>query len=127
MLENIREGVFSLKEYKGTLFLNVSIAFFIQGLLLWNTVYIINVISGQFYRLEVFALFPIVELISGLQPFTPSGVGVREGLSLVVFENIGLSAEHFAVYVVVVLYANLSRVFSGIPLLLGMVFKKRNL
>jgi glycosyltransferase 2 family protein len=123
-IESIREGVFVLKSNKKALLINLIITVIIQTMLILNVSLALFMISGKVIYIEIFALFPLVELVSGLQPLTPNGAGVREGLSLGVFKYLGLTITHFGIYVLLIIYMNLLKVACGVPLLFSFLKKK---
>jgi uncharacterized membrane protein YbhN (UPF0104 family) len=58
---------------------------------------------------------PIIEMISMAQPFTPNGMGVREALTTLMFQHLGLSKEQLGIYIILTLSSTLLRLIGAGP------------
>jgi len=56
-------------------------------------------LSGELKILECLSFIPLIEIISASIPISPNGAGVREGLSILFFDFIGLSPEQAFSYI----------------------------
>jgi len=99
--------------------------------LILHTMYIIFTISAiyaiceELKIVECFTFVPLIEIIAAAIPFSPNGAGIREGLSILFFDFMGLSKEQAFSYITVstVLYLSL---FSGFFIILFEKITNRN-
>lgn len=116
-VESIREGIYRYRTKKRTFLFSLMITVCTQIILITGTSLTIKGVTGQIFFLECLAFIPLIEIVSMLQPFTPSGIGVRDALYALMFARLHLSEEQLGIYVVV---NNLSIVlkFTGaVPIL----------
>jgi glycosyltransferase 2 family protein len=116
-LEHIREGVYQYREKRRTLAGLMAITVLTQILFVVNAIVLIRGITGAFYIAECFMYIPLIEMICLSVPLTPSGIGVREGLSAMMFTAIGLPSEQLAAYVMISLGYVVLKLVGGIPVL----------
>lgn len=117
IVENIRESIYQFRYKKTQLFVNFLITLLLTLFGVFNCSLIIKGITGHFYFLECLAFIPLIEIITMTLPLTPSGIGVRESLTAVMFGTIGISNERLAIYVSISLFLNTLKLVGGIPLL----------
>jgi len=81
-------------------------SFFLHVLFLIFPIAAIFAISGELKIVECLGFIPLIEIISASIPISPNGAGVREGLSILFFDFIGLTPEQAFSYVAlsVILY-----------------------
>ncbi len=115
VLEHIREGVYQYREKRRTLVGLMAITVLTQILFVVNAIVLIRGITGAFYVAECFMYIPLIEIICLSVPLTPSGIGVREGLSAMMFTAIGLPSEQLAAYVMIGLGSIVLKLVGGVP------------
>lgn len=125
VIEKIRDGVYNYKSKVRNLFTVFIITFITHFLVVFATSIVIKGITGNFYLIECFAFIPIIEIISISLPLTPNGIGIREGLTALMFKQLHLSNEQLGVYVLIGFYVLTLRLLGGIPLLYGFLKTKK--
>jgi hypothetical protein len=121
IMENIRNGIYQYRYKKMNLFIVFSITILVQCLLIGYTILIIKGISGKFFIVECLTFIPIIEIVCLSVPLTPSGIGVREVLSKLMFDQIGLTGEQLGVYIMLGFLATSLKLVGAVPILLGLV------
>jgi len=116
--DRIREGVYRFRTKSPALLVVFGVSVAIQALVAIASCFLIRGITGRFYFNECFAYIPLIEILSVGAALTPSGIGVRESLSALMFRQMGLPGEAIGVYVVFTLLSSLLKVIGGIPLLI---------
>lgn len=71
-------SIHEYKKEKTILTVNLAISFITQVLIVLFSSFILKALTGNFYLLESFFIFPIVEIIAILFPFSFNGAGARE-------------------------------------------------
>ena len=121
IVENIRNAIYQYRYKKGNLLTVLSITVVVQCLLVGYTCLIIKGIAGKFFLLECMTFIPMIEIVSISVPLTPSGIGVREVLSKLMFDHIGLSSEQLGVYIMLGFLATSLKLVGAVPMLFGLV------
>jgi uncharacterized protein (TIRG00374 family) len=121
IIEDIRQGIYLYRDKKAGLFSVFLLTVFIQILLVGITSLIIAGITGRFFLAECLAYVPLIEILSMSIPLTPSGLGVREFLTKLMFNHIGISNEQLGVYIVICFMAILLKLVGVIPVLSGFI------
>ena len=121
IMENIRNGIYQYRYKKMNLVIVLSITVLVQFLLVGYTCLIIKGIAGKFYLLECMTFVPMIEIVCMSVPLTPSGLGVREALSKLMFDHIGLLGEQLGVYIVLSFLATSLKLVGALPILFGLV------
>jgi uncharacterized protein (TIRG00374 family) len=124
-LENIREGIYQYRTKKKDLLITIVLTTFIQIVFVFNLALTIKGVSGSFFFWECLAFMPIIEMISMAQPFTPNGMGVREALTTIMFQHLGLSKEQLGIYIILTLSSTLLRLIGAGPIFYGMIKKQK--
>ena len=114
-IEEIREGVYRYRHKKKALIETLVLTFLIQFLLVFNASVIITGITGRVYFLECLAFIPIIEIASMSVPITPNGMGIREGLTALMFTHIGLTPDQLGIYILIALSATMLRLVGAVP------------
>lgn len=117
VMEQIREGVYQYRNKRRSLVQLLLVTVITQTLFVVNAIVLIRGITGEFYTAECFMYIPLIEIICLSVPLTPSGIGVREGLSAMMFTAIGLPSEQLATYIMISLGSVVLKLAGGIPLL----------
>jgi uncharacterized protein (TIRG00374 family) len=117
IIEDIRQGIYMYRNKKKELFSVFLLTVFIQILLVGITSLLIAGITGKYFLPECFAYIPLIEIVSISIPLTPSGLGVREFLTKMMFNHIGISNEQLGVYIVICFMAILLKLVGAIPVL----------
>jgi uncharacterized protein (TIRG00374 family) len=125
-LELIREGIYQYRNKKAALVQTILLSITIQVIFVFGLAVIIKGITGKFLFFECLAYMPLIEIISMSQPFTPNGLGVREALTALMFKHLGLTNEQLGVYIVLILAQNLLKLVGVIPVVHGIVKRKRS-
>jgi glycosyltransferase 2 family protein len=124
-IEHIREGVYRYR-HKGRCLLSVMmITVVIQVLFVLNAIFIIRGVTGKFYVNECFMYIPLIEIICLSLPLTPNGIGIRDGLSALMFHQIGLSIEQLGTYVLISLGTVVLKIVGGVPIVYDAITGKR--
>jgi len=123
IIEDVRQGVYIYRGKKKTLFFVFLATMFIQLLLVGSTCLVLAGISGKWFPFECLAYVPLIEILSLSIPLTPSGLGIREALTKLMFQQIGLSNEQLGVYIVLGLLSILLKLVGGVPVLFNLLQK----
>ncbi|HEX2959324.1 MAG TPA: lysylphosphatidylglycerol synthase transmembrane domain-containing protein [Chitinispirillaceae bacterium] len=123
--EKFREGIYQFRNRKKMLLLSLLVTIVTQFFMLGGVSFLLFGITGKAYFAEVMAFIPLIEMVSMAQPFTPGGIGIREALVAVMFQHLGLSNEQLAIYVVTSNIQILLKLVGVVPVLYGMIKKKR--
>ena len=67
------------------------------------------------------AILALIEVVAVVLPLTPGGVGIREGLITLLFNEAGLGIEEIGIYIFLNILGISVRLFGVIPILLGRV------
>ena len=67
------------------------------------------------------AILALIELVVVVLPLTPGGVGIREGLIALLFNQMGLGIEEIGIYIFLNILGISVRLLGVIPILLGRV------
>jgi uncharacterized protein (TIRG00374 family) len=126
IIEDIRQGIYMYRNKKKELFSVFLLTVFIQILLVGITSLLIAGITGKYFLPECFAYIPLIEIVSISIPLTPSGLGVREFLTKMMFNHIGISNEQLGVYIVICFMAILLKLVGAIPVLGGFLKNAQN-
>ncbi|MBD3419610.1 MAG: flippase-like domain-containing protein [Chitinivibrionales bacterium] len=121
--ENIRQGVFNYRNRKRYLVAGMGITLFLQLNLVLGSGVILYGTTGKWYLIELFALIPIIDIITIIIPLTPQSIGVREALFAVMFERAGLTKEEAALFILVNVFSYTSKLFGGIPALYDIIVR----
>jgi hypothetical protein len=79
---------------------------------------------GEWHFKEALFFIPVIEMLVISLPFTPNGIGIREGfLSVFFLQFLGKTSEQLGVYVTICFLAIVLKVVGFIPV----VLKKRRL
>ena len=99
-------------------------AFTMHLLYIVYSILAVYAVCGELKAIECLTFVPLIEIIAASIPFSPSGAGVREGLSILFFDFMGFSKEQAFSYITVsaVLYLSL---FSGLFIILFEKIMKR--
>jgi uncharacterized membrane protein YbhN (UPF0104 family) len=119
IIEDVRQGIYMYRNKKAGLFSVFLLTVFIQILLVGITSLLIAGITGRFFFPECLAYVPLIEILSMSIPLTPSGLGVREFLTKMMFNHIGISNEQLGVYIVICFMAILLKLVGAIPVVGG--------
>lgn len=76
--QNCMASIHAFKKKRKLLFLNMFISLVTQILIVLFSSFILKALTGHFFFIESFFVFPIVEIISILFPFSFNGAGARE-------------------------------------------------
>lgn len=124
-LHNIRQGVYSYRSKKKAIAVTLILTIITQFFFIVNAGILIYGIANTFPIFSLLAFIPAIEIICLTLPLTPSGIGIREALSVIMFEFIGLSEEHLLIYVVLSSATILLKLIGAIPILYETFFRKR--
>ncbi|MGB7567267.1 MAG: lysylphosphatidylglycerol synthase domain-containing protein, partial [Chitinivibrionales bacterium] len=126
IIEDVRQGVYIYRDKKKTLFFVFLATMFIQLLLVGSTCLVLAGISGKWFPFECLAYVPLIEILSLSIPLTPSGLGIREALTKLMFQQIGLSNEQLGVYIVLGLLSIVLKLVGGVPVLFNLLRKSNS-
>ncbi len=98
-VRHIRDGIYRYRAKLPCLLGVMLITLAIQALFVLNAVMMIRGITGKFFVAECFMYIPLIELICLSLPLTPNGIGIRDGLSALMFAQMGLPPEQLGTYV----------------------------
>lgn len=113
----IRNSIYLFK-HKGFVLFNVlSLTILAHIILFASLTLIVYGITGELKIKEMFAFAPIIEFICMMLPITPNGMGIREVLSLKMFEYMGFSNEELTIYVAIIFISIIFRLIGVIPIL----------
>ncbi len=118
---DIRESVYRLRHFPGSLFACYLLTVAVQLFLVFGTTIVVLAISGRMYFGDMAVALSLVELVVIGLPLTPGGIGMREGLMALMFGRLGLTPEHVAVYVALHTVGMCSRLTGGLFVLTGRI------
>jgi len=124
IVENIRDGVYFYRNKKRHLVLVLLVTILIQFLMVFNAAMILNGITGKWFISECMAFIPIIEILCLSLPLTPNGIGIRDGLSALMFHQIALPVEQLGTYIILGFFTILLKLVGGIPILWEMIFRR---
>jgi len=82
---------------------NLFYALFLHLLFLLFPIVAIHAITGEWKVIEILTFFTTMELIAAAVPFSPNGMGVREGLLLLFFETKEQAASYITISIILYL------------------------
>lgn len=119
--ERIREAVYLFRQRPGTLVVAAFTTIATMVLLVLNPIIVLAGITGRAFWGECFAYFPIIEILSTTIPLTPSGLGVREFFTGLLFREIGIEPAILGAFVTLSVVSAIGlKLLGGIPLLFGL-------
>jgi len=125
IVENLRQGIYLYRSKTGMLFSLFLVTVFLQVTLILLGCVTLYGVAGKFMLAEYFAFIPIIEVVANAGP-TPNGIGVREALTVVFFRYMNISNEQLGIYIFITVFCAITlRLVGGIPLLHGIIKKKR--
>ncbi len=116
-MERIREGIYRYRTRKFCLVKVLFITLITHLLFILNAVLMFRGITGAFHIKECLLYIPLIEVICLSVPLTPNGVGIRDALSALMFNRIGLPDEQLGTYIIFGLITVILKVVGGIPIL----------
>jgi uncharacterized protein (TIRG00374 family) len=125
VIENIRNGIYQYRYKKRNLFMVFLVTVLVQLLLVGYTCVLIFGITGKFFPLECLTFLPLIEIVCMSIPLTPNGLGVRELLNAVMFNQLGLTKEQLGVYIMLGFLSISLKLVGGIPILFGLFKPKK--
>ncbi len=120
-LSEIREAIFIFRFQKRTMFWAFLVTICLQIMLVFGTSLVVYAINGNFMFWSLAALLALIEVIVVILPLTPGGVGIREGLITLLFNQAGLGIEEIGIYIFLNTLGILVRLLGAIPVFLGRV------
>ena len=120
-LSNIREAIFLFRFHRLLMFTTFLVTIFLQSLLILGTTLVVYAINGSFMFWSLAAILALIEVVVVVLPLTPGGVGIREGLITLLFNEAGLGIEEIGIYIFLNILGISVRLFGVIPILLGRV------
>ncbi|MEE3232578.1 MAG: lysylphosphatidylglycerol synthase transmembrane domain-containing protein [Candidatus Latescibacterota bacterium] len=120
-LSEIREAIFIFRFQKLTMFSAFLLTICLQVLLVFGTAVVVYAINGTFMFWSLAAILALIELVVVVLPLTPGGVGIREGLIAMLFNQVGLGIEEIGIYIFLNILGISVRLLGVIPILLGRV------
>ena len=120
-LSEIREAIFIFRFQKRTMFLAFLLTIFLQVMLVFGTSLVVYAINGNFMFWSLAAILALTEVIVVILPLTPGGVGIREGLIALLFNQAGLGIEEIGIYIFLNTLGISVRLLGAIPVFLGRV------
>jgi len=124
ILEAIRDGIYVYKREPAHLAYVIFLTALMHFLTILNATIIIYGIMGEWHFKEALFFIPVIEMLVISLPFTPNGIGIREGfLSVFFLQFLGKTSEQLGVYVTICFLAIVLKVVGFIPV----VLKKRRL
>jgi hypothetical protein len=85
------------------------------------TCLMIKGLSGHFYVMECLTYIPLIEILCMSIPLTPSGLGIREVLTKLMFAKIGLNDEQLGVFITLGFMGIILKLVGGIPVALNLL------
>ena len=73
---------------------------------------------------RVFIFVPLIEVLCIVLPLTPGAIGIREGLMVIMFEQLGLSNADAGIYVLIAIIPTLLKLIGILPVLHGLMKNK---
>jgi len=120
-LSEIREAIFIFRFQKLTMFSAFLLTICLQVILVFGTAVVVYAINGTFMFWSLAAILALIELVVVVLPLTPGGVGIREGLIALLFNQMGLGIEEIGIYIFLNILGISVRLLGVIPILLGRV------
>ncbi|MCL1947851.1 MAG: flippase-like domain-containing protein [Chitinivibrionia bacterium] len=122
-LKNASETILLYKKHPKLVVFTMFFAFILHILYIIYAIFAVYSVCGELKIIECLTFVPLIEIIAASVPFSPSGAGIREGLSILFFDFMGFSKEQAFSYITVstVLYLSL---VSGIFIILFEKIKK---
>ncbi|MBD3316298.1 MAG: flippase-like domain-containing protein [Chitinivibrionales bacterium] len=117
IVEEIRQAIYVYIHKLPTLLGVLVITLAMQLLLILNATLLIMGITGEFLFEIVLSFIPLIEILCLSLPLTPNGIGVREALLALMFNQVGLSEEQLGLYVVIGFLVSALKVVGGVPIL----------
>jgi uncharacterized protein (TIRG00374 family) len=122
----ILESISAYRTKKSTIAAAIVVTLFTQLILITGSALLILGISGKWFFLECLAFIPLIELLCMSIPLTPSGVGIREALTIVMFRYLALSTEELGAYIVFQLFSVVLKIVGIIPVVGDLFHGKRS-
>jgi uncharacterized protein (TIRG00374 family) len=116
-MEHIREGVYRYRDKRGSLAVTMALTLVTQVLFVVNAILMIRGITGRWFIAECFIYIPLIEIVCLSVPLTPNGIGIRDGLSALMFHQMGLPPEQLGTYILLGLATILLKLTGGVPVL----------
>jgi len=113
---NLREAVFVFRNRRFDLIVTLLVAIFQQVFLLICSTLVIYGVSGKWLPIQVFAFYPLVEILVSLAPLTPGGIGLRESMHAVAYQSMGLSLSQIQVMTILSLVFSLTKLVGILSL-----------
>jgi len=126
-LSEIREAIFIFRLHKLTMFSAFLLTICLQALLVFGTALVVYAINGTFMFWSLAAILALVEVVVVVLPLTPGGVGIREGLIALLFNQVGLGIEEIGIYIFLNTLGISVRLLGAIPIFLGHVSRDMEL
>jgi hypothetical protein len=120
-LSEIREAIFIFRFQKFTMFSAFLLTICLQVILVFGTAVVVYAINGTFMFWSLAAILALIEVVVVVLPLTPGGVGIREGLIALLFDQVGLGIEEIGIYIFLNILGISIRLLGVIPILLGRV------
>jgi uncharacterized protein (TIRG00374 family) len=125
-IENIRESVYQYRRQKKNLLIVFGVTMIMQIIIFAGSAIVLMGISGKFLLSETLLYLPIIEVICMSIPLTPNGIGFRETMLALMFNQVGLTKEHLAIYIVMCYLLISLKLIGGLPLLINAATKLGN-
>jgi uncharacterized membrane protein YbhN (UPF0104 family) len=85
-LKKSSQAILFYKKFPKLVIFNLFFSFFLNVLYILFPIISIYAISGKFMVTECLKFIPPIEIVASAFPFSPSGVGIREGLLILFFD-----------------------------------------
>ncbi|MGL1937308.1 MAG: flippase-like domain-containing protein [Fibrobacterales bacterium] len=118
IISNLRQGVYEYKNFKTGIFKSLFLTILMQFVSITGFSLTLYGVTGQFYYFEVLTFIPLIEIVTFILPLTPNGAGIRESLTLVFLNTIGLESTTSAIFITITFLAYITKFLSGISLIL---------
>jgi uncharacterized protein (TIRG00374 family) len=129
-IETIRESIYQYREQKKNLLIVFCITMIMQIIIFAGAAIVIMGISGRFLLLEALLYLPIIEVLCMSISLTPNGIGIREGMLALMFNQIGLTKEQLVLFIAFSYLTVSLKLIGGVPLLFKAthkIFKHNNI
>lgn len=123
-VENVRDGIYFYRTRRLYLFLVLLITVLVQFMVVFNAAMILKGITGRWYITECIAFIPLIEILCLSLPLTPNGIGIRDGLVALMFNQIALPVEQLGTYIILGFTPVLLKLTGGVPVLWEVLFRK---
>jgi len=120
-LENVRNGIYMFRNKKKDVLLVFGLTIIVQFIMIGYTCLMIKGLSGHFYVMECLTYIPLIEILCMSIPLTPSGLGIREVLTKLMFAKIGLNDEQLGVFITLGFMGIILKLVGGIPVALNLL------